>query len=198
MERIAFLLGTFDPITNGHVYLVDTVLSLGVADKVVVVPCIRNPWKTEPIAYYHERCSMIASALRGKKAILDTIESELPTKDFYYSYEVLSKLYETYNGKENKLSIVCGSDVAESIHEWKNFSECIEGKWSLLVFPRGETDKEIKSKLPFLSLFSIDGVCDISSTLVRERIKSKKDVSGLIPQSIQEKCNEIYGVENRR
>ena len=66
MKRIAVYPGTFDPVTNGHVDLVER--SLRMFDRVIVA-IAANPKKT-PLFSLDERLAMFRSAVKGKKNVL--------------------------------------------------------------------------------------------------------------------------------
>ena len=66
MKRIAVYPGTFDPVTNGHVDLVER--SLRMFDKVIVA-IAANP-KKKPLFSLDERLAMFRAAVRGKKNVL--------------------------------------------------------------------------------------------------------------------------------
>ncbi len=43
--KVGFLLGTFDPIHMGHLYMITSALNDNLVDEVVVVPTMQNVWK---------------------------------------------------------------------------------------------------------------------------------------------------------
>jgi len=68
MKRIAVYPGTFDPVTHGHVDIVER--SLRMFDKVIVA-IAANP-KKEPLFPLQERVAMFRAALKGRRNV--TIE----------------------------------------------------------------------------------------------------------------------------
>ncbi len=66
MKRIAVYPGTFDPVTNGHVDLVER--SLRMFDRVIVA-IAANP-KKKPLFSLDERLAMFRAAVRGKKNVM--------------------------------------------------------------------------------------------------------------------------------
>ena len=65
MKRIAVYPGTFDPVTNGHVDLVER--SLRMFDQVIVA-IAANP-KKEPLFPLAERLDMFKAALKGRRNV---------------------------------------------------------------------------------------------------------------------------------
>jgi pantetheine-phosphate adenylyltransferase len=66
MKRIAVYAGTFDPVTNGHIDLVER--SRRMFDKVIVA-IAANPRK-KPLFSLEERLAMFRTAVKGKKDVL--------------------------------------------------------------------------------------------------------------------------------
>ena len=155
-----YLLGTFDPIHTGHLQMIHHALTKGGCDKVVVIPTRQNPWKEKQPASYEDRCQMIKNAILpfGDKCELSYSEMELEPP--FYSYKTLER-YRADGGV-----IICGTDVAEKIHEWKNYETGIKPYFGVLVIPRGEND--------------------ISSTRIRELIKNGQEIYPLVPETVRE------------
>jgi pantetheine-phosphate adenylyltransferase len=66
MKRIAVYPGTFDPVTNGHVDLVER--SLRMFDKVIVA-IAANP-KKEPLFSLEDRLAMFRTVVKGRKNVV--------------------------------------------------------------------------------------------------------------------------------
>jgi pantetheine-phosphate adenylyltransferase len=66
MKRIAVYPGTFDPVTHGHVDLVER--SLRMFDKVIIA-IAANP-KKKPLFPLQERVAMFRTALKGRRNIM--------------------------------------------------------------------------------------------------------------------------------
>lgn len=52
MTRIGLLLGSFDPIHIGHLYMATQALNNKLVDKVLFVPTFQNPWKEQSIDFW--------------------------------------------------------------------------------------------------------------------------------------------------
>ena len=66
MKRTAVYPGSFDPITNGHIDIIDR--ALDIFDKVIIT-VLHNPAK-KPLFTVEERIEMIKQSLNGKKSVL--------------------------------------------------------------------------------------------------------------------------------
>lgn len=46
-KKIGFLMGSFDPIHIGHLFMASEALNKNIVDEVVFVPTFQNPWKPQ-------------------------------------------------------------------------------------------------------------------------------------------------------
>lgn len=163
-----FLLGSFDPIHIGHLYAVHYALTKGGCDKVVIIPTRQNPWKERQPAPYVDRCQMIKNAILpfGSKCELSYAEREMTPPCFSF------KTLESF--KNDGGVILCGTDVAEKMHLWKNYETDIKPYFGVLVIPRGAND--------------------VSSTVIRELARQNQEIYPLVPESVKEYIilNKIY------
>ena len=60
--KIGVLLGSFDPIHMGHLYMATSALNDNLVDRVLFVPSVQNPWKEESTDFRH-RCFMVQLAI---------------------------------------------------------------------------------------------------------------------------------------
>lgn len=163
--KVGFLLGSFDPIHMGHLYMATSALNCNLVDEVVFVPSVQNPWKTES-SDFRNRCFMI------QLAIDDMEHCSLSSIDYrntepYYSVNTLKMLKEEY--PEDELYLIVGSDISEEIKDWH------EGEWILENFKIITVLREQgQSKL------------NISSTEIRVLIGEGKQIYPLVPKVISQ------------
>ena len=62
--KVGFLLGTFDPIHMGHLYMITSALNDNLVDEVVVVPTMQNVWKDHKATDFQHRCFMTIIPIR--------------------------------------------------------------------------------------------------------------------------------------
>ena len=94
---------------------------------------------------------------------------------------------------------LCGADKLHSFNKWYCFEEILE--MCTLVFVRRETECNILSKADELKrkygakieILDMD-VFEMSSTDVREKLRSGEDVSEMLPQAVYKYliCNNLY------
>ena len=205
--KIGLLLGSFDPITIGHVAIANILITNNVVDKVVFVVAKQNPWKTQQSADFDLRvkmCSLATQSL-GSRCVISALESTIDGEP--YSYKVLDKI--RAENEKDKLYIVCGTDVIEEIFYWKNFAShifpyfnfieicrtslpCGMGLKQLCVIAKGKREfGECGTKE---TIFILPRTMDISSTIVRQLVKEGKEPYPYVTESVSEiiKQNNLY------
>jgi len=182
-------MGSFDPIHIGHINMIREALEW--VDKVIVIPSGHNPWKDNKPAPFGLRMAMIAGAIEpfGNSVEVSGIEGTFEPP--FYSNKPLNYFKEKY--KDDKLTIICGSDTANKIPFWKNAVEDILPFYEILSLEREEN----KSKNGFecrwakgpdekryMYTHAFINPLPISSTLIRKLIKEKKNVYPLLPPGV--------------
>ena len=72
-KKIAIFGGSFDPIHNGHLYLITSILDSKIFEKLIVIPA-GDPWQKEMHASKLDRLAMTRIALKGLRADIDDCE----------------------------------------------------------------------------------------------------------------------------
>lgn len=171
--KVGFLLGSFDPIHMGHLYMASSALNAGLVDEVVFVPSVQNPWK-ENSTDFRNRCFMI------QLAIDDMEHCSLSSIDYrntepYYSVNTLKMLKEEY--PEDDLYVIVGVDIVNDIKNWH------EGQWILDNFKLITIAREgyLDAGIP-----DIRKTLNVSSTEIRELAREKKQIYPLVPKVISQ------------
>ena len=192
--KIGLILLTADPVHCGHISMAAKCLNEELVDKILFVVAKQNPWKSEPIATFEERCEMIQNACQ----FIPNCELEDIEKDLFpphYSCFTLDALYKKYDGEHNELFIVSGADCINGMPKWLHYNDMIKGRFKVLGFTREgkapETDEVeyqlIESDFP-----------DLSSTYIRQLASEGKNLYPYIPESNLEMCQRIYGDVERQ
>src|SRR5574341_67551 len=99
MKRIAVYPGTFDPVTNGHIDLVER--SLRIFDE-VIVGIAANP-KKQPLFSLDERISMFKDATsRFKHLMIETVFM-MPSEEYSFITATIVKEVASYGGDVSSL-----------------------------------------------------------------------------------------------
>ena len=171
--KIAILGGTFDPPHLGHLILADTVLKELNYDKVLFIPSKIPPHKNISGEVSNEdRLNMLKLSIEDDKRF-SFDDYELKSEGISYSIKTLNYLYQNYNIDE-KIALIIGADLIKNFHKWKE-PEKISELANIVAVNREENDNLDKENIEKYNIKVIIAPrIDISSTLIRERIKKNK------------------------
>ncbi|MEM7647078.1 MAG: nicotinate (nicotinamide) nucleotide adenylyltransferase, partial [Pseudomonadota bacterium] len=213
MNKIALFGGTFDPVHLGHTACVQHLVEKMDFSQVVLVPTSQNPLKKnlEP-ASREDRLKMIELAVADFREEITIDEFEVMKNQPSYSFETLKRYQDSHNPEE--LFLVMGLDSFQSFDQWKNFSEIIKMTNLLIVsrppYRRPLGVSELPPGLqPFVNSYergfalletgrTIEFVTikteDISSSLVRKKLKAGKNINSLLNMDVEKyiKENNVY------
>ena len=164
--KLGLYVGSFNPIHDGHIKVINYLLDNNLVDKVLVLPT-PNYWDKQDIIDVKHRINMLKIYER-ENVIIDDIHNEYP-----YTYQVIESIKKDY---DDELYLVIGSDNLEKLHLWKNIDKILENK--IIVLRRGNTpideylEKFDKSKFIIVNDFEFIDVC---STDIRNGIYNNID-----------------------
>lgn len=173
--KIGLLLGSFDPPHMGHVASAVYALNHGM-DMVWVVPCWRNPCKTNQTDFRH-RFNMCFDTFKGFDKVYVFSDDESIKSSTTYEY--LNKAAYIKN-PDNEYFLLVGTDV--NISSWYN------GKWISDNFP--------VLKIPRLGYDNSEALGIMcSSTNIRNMIKEHKIIYPYLSLPVIKyiKSNNLYG-----
>lgn len=121
-QKVGVLGGTFDPVHNGHLRLVDTAVSGLGLDSLVMIPAATPPHKRDlPVTPLEHRLAMLKHAIAGRQGLyVSGLEAERPGPSF--SIDTLSTLRNHFT-PEAALFFVVGFDAFVEIHTWKYYQQ---------------------------------------------------------------------------
>lgn len=171
--KIAILGGTFDPPHLGHLILADTVLKELNYDKVLFIPSKIPPHKNISGEVSNEdRLNMLKLSIEDNKRF-SFDDYELKSEGISYSIKTLNYLYQNYN-IDGKIALIIGADLIKDFHKWKE-PEKISELANIVAVNREENENLFKENIEKYKIkIIIAPRIDISSTLIRERIKKNK------------------------
>lgn len=171
--KIAILGGTFDPPHLGHLILADTVLKELNYDKVLFIPSKIPPHKNISGEVSNEdRLNMLKLSIEDDKRF-SFDDYELKSEGISYTIKTLNYLYENYD-IDGKIALIIGADLIKDFHKWKE-PEKISELANIVAVNREESDNLDKENIEQYNIkIIIAPRIDISSTLIRERIKKNK------------------------
>lgn len=174
--KIGVFGGTFDPVHNGHINaFVEAYIALNL-DQVIIVPTFVSPFKNEANSSDHDRLEMLKLAVEPYDFVrIDT--SELEKGEVTYTFDTLTSLKNQY--PEDELFFIIGTDHYLSFDRWSR-SEELHKLAQFVVINRD--DSELKIETPFMHLQT--NVVEISSTVIRARLKTNTEIQHLVNQNV--------------
>lgn len=120
----------------------------------------------------------------NNKLNVSDVEFTLPQPN--YTINTLDNLRETH--PDTNFVLIMGEDNLRSLHKWKSYERILDD-FDLFVYPRARTDGEaVSEKAPVIDLTRVS-ICEapmikISSTFLRNAIKTQKDIRYLVPDKV--------------
>lgn len=191
--KIGIMGGTFDPIHNGHLMLGETAYHQYQLDKVWFMPNGNPPHKKQANIGTNAltRMEMVKLAIADKEYF--TLQDyEVMKESVSPTYQTLAHFKEVY--PEDTFYYIIGADSLFSIERWIHpeliFPNCI-----ILAACRDEIDtsEEMNRQIKYLCekydaqiKFLTSPLVDVSSSELREKIRSGESIAGLVPQTVEE------------
>lgn len=185
--NIGLFFGSFNPIHNGHLIIVNHILNETDLDKIWFVISPLNPFKTsESLLNEYDRFHLVQKAIDGDLRLkASDIEFTLPKPS--YTIHTLTYLKEKY--PEHVFTLIMGSDGFLNLDKWKN-AELIARDYTIIIYKRPGFD--IINKLN-ASIVVLDApLLSISATYIRKLIERGKSIKYLVPPAVEEEITS-YG-----
>lgn len=193
---IAVFGGSFNPPTMAHINLAKQILEkVENVEKVIFVP-VSTKYNKRGLALDKERFDMLRTICDNEKG-LEVSSIELDSTRQLYTIETLEKIKE--QNPENDIYFVLGTDNLKELETWHTADKLLEN-FKMIVLERDNDNMESiiqnnsllkKYKESFIKLNNIEKV-ELSASYIRELVKNKKTISGLVPKQIENKVIEIY------
>jgi nicotinate-nucleotide adenylyltransferase len=209
-ELIGLLGGTFDPVHNGHLAVANHVLeSLGL-DAIWFIPAALPPHKAghadgQGITSFAHRLAMLETAIGANNSfVISDIESRRSAPS--YSIDTINILLQKI-GEQADVYFIIGADAFLDIDTWKRFKELPSlVNFVVISRPTFSPDKVGEVIRRNFTGYSYDSSHEtwsaqqskgtfilqhmkpvpISSTEIRERIRKGEEITGLVPQPIED------------
>jgi nicotinate-nucleotide adenylyltransferase len=185
--KIGLFFGSFNPVHNGHMIIAGYMSVFTDLDQVWFVVSPHNPLKLKStlLQDYH-RMSLVKIAIgENRKLKASDIEFKLPKPSF--TIHTLAYLFDKF--PDQKFVLILGSDNLQSFTKWKNYEQILE-QVELYVYPRKDFEKSPLMEHPNVKIIPAP-IMEISSSFIRESIKSKKDVRYMLPEKVWEYIDEM-------
>ncbi|AEX84698.1 nicotinate/nicotinamide nucleotide adenylyltransferase [Marinitoga piezophila KA3] len=171
--------GTFNPPHIGHRIIAEYAYDYLKPDKFLIIPAYTPPHKLEnsDIANYDKRIEWCKNTFPSERFEISRIEEKLDKPS--YTLQTVKFLKEKYN---DEIYLLIGEDSLISFHTWYKWKELLKNV-TLVVY------KRFSEKLKFENyniehIFLDSPIIEISSTNIRERIRKKLSIYGMVSDSI--------------
>lgn len=180
--------GSFNPIHNGHIAIANSMAELASLDEVWLVVSPQNPLK--------QSADLLADRLRLDMTRLALAPyPKLKACDYEFGLPRPSYMWHTLQSMsrdfpEREFTLLIGADNWAVFDRWFHADDII-ANYPIAIYPRTGSPIDAASLPEGVRLYDT-GLHDISSTEVRERIRSGEAVSGMIPDSIVALAEKYY------
>lgn len=182
--RTALFGGTFNPLHNGHLTIVKSVLEQGLADEVwiLITPC--NPWKKDQALLDDRlRYDMVAQAVKEMDGVRAS-DYEFKLDKPSYTANTLKRISADYPDREFIITI--GADNWVKFHNWKD-ADYIQDNYPIIVYPRqGYSTETLSGNVTLLDC----PLMDISSTRIRQMVQDGTPINEFVPATVARTIKE--------
>jgi nicotinate-nucleotide adenylyltransferase len=205
-RRIGAFGGTFDPVHNGHVEVVRTIVRSFALDQLLIIPAHRPPHKgSRAIAgEYHRFTMAVLASLDQPRVLVSTIELETPDRP--YTFETIESLRNAF-GPDTRLFFIMGADSFEEVNTWREPARLLSST-NVIVITRpghdvgashlddrfrstivdlrgreGELPAPEDSKAPRIYVTGNINI-NVSSTEIRRRVRDGQSIEDMVPPRV--------------
>jgi nicotinate-nucleotide adenylyltransferase len=193
--KIGILGGTFDPVHFGHIHLALSLKESCHLDLVIFSPSWISPFKAEKPAQAspRQRLEMLQLALKGIPGF-QVIDYEVQKSEPSYTIDLVRHVKSLYSDRD-RLFLLVGEDLVPGFSQWKEYEQILS-LTTPIVGCRIREEQKIPTDFPeALKKGRVHiPLLEISSTLIRERIKSKLYCQHLVSEKVYEYIceNKLY------
>jgi nicotinate-nucleotide adenylyltransferase len=201
-SAIGILGGTLDPIHCGHIGAAAAARDALALTSVLVIPSHVPPHRpAQPVASAYHRFAMAALAVSTEPRI-EVSDDELLTAGPSYTAETLDRLH-AKGLDASQIFFITGADAFSEIATWRRYPEVLSLAHFVVVSRPGHSLDALRDRLPALAdrmhsagAAARDGsnplihllqapTPDVSSTIVRDRLKRGEPITGLVPPLVE-------------
>lgn len=188
MSKIGIFGGAFSPVHQGHIALAKAAFKELKLNEMLIIPTSESPHKSGTIDFSHrmEMCNIAFGGMKGFS--VSDIEKKLGGKS--YTINTVRALKEIYP-KNTEFYLIIGGDMLFYFEHWYRHEALL--KECHVVAAARENDSyadlyEYANELGRVRVLNLP-VIEVSSSDMRDRIRSGKDTEGLIMPEVLEYIN---------
>ena len=195
---IALYGGSFDPIHIGHLITATNAVETYNLDKVIFIPSHITPLKDRDLeASDIDRFEMIQRSIKNNSKFIVS-DYEINNDGVSYSYNTVKYFKDNY--RDEKIYFIIGTDRAKDLKKWYNIEELSKLVTFIFVARDGEKLEDIVENDDFYKGIDyeimISPIIEISSSLIRNRIKQNKKIDYMVTDECKSYIEELslYGI----
>ena len=181
--------GSFNPIHNGHIALARQMLTSAGLDEVWFVVSPQNPFKQTSTDLLDDakRLELTRLALADDdRLIACDDEYRLPRPSYtWHTLQALSRAY-----PDRTFTLLIGADNWLAFDRWYHGSDILS-HYSISIYPRPHSPIDATTLPAGVQLLDAE-LYDISSSDIRQRVRSGLSIAGMVPENIREKVITYY------
>ena len=178
MKKVCIFGGTFNPPHIGHLIMANEVYHGLGFDEIRFMPNANPPHKeATQLATGEQRLNMLELAIESI-SYFSVEPIEIERGGVSYSFDTMMELQKLE--PQTQFSFLIGADMIAYLSQWYKIDELVK-QIQLIGVRRPGYDE--KSAYPVTLIEA--PLIDLSSTMLRNRVKEGKDVSLLIPENVQ-------------
>ena len=207
MKKMGLFGGSFDPIHQGHIEMLERLAEALELDGVMLMPTFVPPHKIrESMAAAEHRLAMCRLAVEGHPN-WQVSDLELTREGASFTVDTLTALCRQY--PDTRWYLITGADMFVTLRTWYRFEE-IARMAVLCTVPREGTDTAaLTAYAAGLTAEGVECYVDpnpvltVSSTEIRSRVVAGESLTGLVPDAVaqyiaqQGLYRETAGMKNR-
>ena len=127
--KLGIFVGSFNPVHNGHIHVVNYLINHHIVDKVMIIPTL-SYWDKNDLADVNDRINML-KFFENEKII---IEPKYNVNQ--YTYQVMNAIEKDFPNDD--LMLIIGADNIISFDKWMNYHDLLKRK--IIVVNRNNID----------------------------------------------------------
>jgi nicotinate-nucleotide adenylyltransferase len=180
--RLGIFGGTFNPPHTAHLIGTELVREEFHLDRILFIPTYIPPHKEQPEVPPAARLRMLHIAIKDNPSF-QLIDLEIKRRKVSYTIDTVREI--KAKNPDSSLYLIMGTDQSQEFGEWKQ-PETLLAMLEFIIIARPGFDKEKISELLRRKAAFLELNIDISSTMIRNRIKSGKSIRYLVPEGVRE------------
>ena len=191
MRKVGIFGGSFNPIHTGHIALARALQKECGLDEVWLMVSPMNPlkWNDSDLLEDNLRFEMAQKALEDVEGVKACdYEFHLPKPS--YTWNTLQHLKEDF--PDYTFVLLIGGDNWKLFHHWYRAEDIVK-EYEMVIYPRRDSDID-RTTLPSNVTIVDTDLLDISSTIVRERIRKGEPINGMVPPAIEQLALKYYSL----